>query len=284
MSTLSRFCAPRMWFFSCAGLIALSLVSSATPPSRNTPQAANPAAPVLLAQTTSLATPTPTPASNPMDEPIQLIAEAQRAYAKVQDYSCTLIKKEKMDDQPPVENVMNMKIRVEPFSVNLKWTEPKAMVGQEAIYVAGKNDGNMRVKSAGLLGAVGFITLDPNDARAQKTSKHAITEAGIGNLLELYSKGWENERLWNLTQVQIAEYEFNKRRCVRVETTHTDNPDGRFLFFRNVIYFDKETKLPVRVECYDWPRNSGDKPELVEVYSYVNMKLNVGLTDDVFNK
>ena len=162
-----------------------------------------------------------------------------------------LIKMEKMGKQPPVENAMSMKVRTAPFAVNLNWVEPKALVGQEAVYVTGKNNGNMRVKSPGFLGAVGFLTLDPNDARAQQTSKHSITEAGIGNLLKRYAAGWENERQWNMTQVQIADYEYNKRRCLRVETTHPTNPDKRFLFFRNVVYFDAETKLPIRNESYD---------------------------------
>ena len=52
--------------------------------------------------------------------------------------------------------------------MNLRWLEPKALAGQEAVYVTGKNVGQMRVKSAGLLGAVGFISLEPNDARARK--------------------------------------------------------------------------------------------------------------------
>jgi hypothetical protein len=273
-----------MWLFSGAGLMALSLVSSATPPTANAPQAATPEAPVQLAQTTPAAAPVARPTRHPMDEPIQFVVEAQEAYAKIQDYSCTLIKKEKMGNQPPVENVINMRVRTEPFSVNLKWLEPKPLAGQEAVYVTGKYDGKMRVKSPGVLAALGFISLAPDDARAKETSKHAITEAGIGNLLERYSKGWVNERNWNMTQVRMGEYEFNKRRCIRVEMTHPDNPDGRFLYFRNVSYFDIETKLPVRVECYDWPKNEGDKPELLEVYSYINIKVNVNLTDDVFNK
>ena len=47
---------------------------------------------------------------NPMDEPLRLITEAQEAYAKVRDYSCMLIKSEKMGNQPPVENVMSMRV------------------------------------------------------------------------------------------------------------------------------------------------------------------------------
>ena len=278
--SLFRLRPPRMWLCSCAGLALLTLSSGATPPAQNAPPPP-PAAPQLVAAAPASAP--AAPQASPMDEAIRILTEARKVYATVQDYTCVMIKKEKMGDQPPVENVMAMKVRTEPFGVNLKWMEPKSLAGQEAVYVAGKNDGKMRVRSAGVLGAVGFVTLDLNDARATATSKHSIAEAGIGNLLERYAKGWEREREWGLTQVQVAEYEYNKRRCLRVETTHPTNPDGRFLFFRNVTYFDKETKLPIRVECYDWPAREGAAPELVEVYSYVNMKLNAGLADDAFN-
>jgi hypothetical protein len=280
--SLFRLRPPRMWLCSCAGLALLTLSSGATPPARNAPPVPPPAAPQLVAAAPESA-PAEAPA-NPMDEAIRILTEARKVYATVQDYTCVLIKKEKMGDQPAVENVMVMKVRTAPFGVNLRWMEPKSLAGQEAVYVAGKNDGKMRVRSAGVLGAVGFVSLDLNDARAKETSKHSIAEAGIGNLLDRYAAGWERERRWRLTEVQVAEYEYNKRRCLRVETTHPTNPDGRFLFFRNVTYFDKETKLPIRVECYDWPRREGAAAELVEVYSYVNMKLNVGLADDVFNK
>src|ERR1700722_11175720 len=175
----SRLYPPRMWLLSCAGFAALSLVSGTTPPLAPAPSIVAPAAPVQLA----LATPPEAPAAapvtatvNPMDEPLRIIAAARQAYAQVQDYSCVLVKKEKMSNEPPVENVMSMTIRVEPYSVNLRWLEPKALRGQEAVYVAGKNSGQMRVKSAGVLGALGFISLAPDDIRAKETSKHSIAE------------------------------------------------------------------------------------------------------------
>ena len=53
--------------------------------------------------------------------------------------------------------------------------------------------------------------------------------------------------------------------------------------YRCVVYFDKALKLPVRVEVYDWPAPNGNpKGELLECYSYVNLKFNVGLTDAAF--
>jgi hypothetical protein len=266
---------------SCAGIALLTFISGATPPSE-TQATVTPDAPAPVVSSAPAAPPSTTAA--PMDEPIRILKEAQKAYAEVRDYTCQFITKEKMGNTAPVENVINMRVRTDPFAVNLKWVEPKSLLGQEAVYAVGRNDGKMRVRSAGLLGAVGFVTLDLNDARATETSKHSIAEAGIGNLLERYSSGWERERSWGMTEVQIAEYEYNKRRCVRVETTHPTNPDGRFLYYCTVTYFDVETKLPIRVECYDWPQCEGAQPDLIEVFSYVNLKLNAGVKDDVFNK
>ena len=219
-----------------------------------------------------------------MDEPLRLLADARSSFEKVTDYTCTLVKKERINGELTPDNIIAMSVRNDPFSVDLRWLEPRSSSGQEVCYVAGRNDGKMRVKSTGLLGAIGFVSIDPNDPRAQKTSRHAITEAGLGNLIQRFSGRWEVERKLNVTQVKIGEYEYNKRRCVRVETIHPTNPDNQFLCYRTVIYFDKENHLPIRVEAYDWPVVEGDaKGPLVELVNYTNLKLNVGLSDDVFN-
>jgi hypothetical protein len=222
-------------------------------------------------------------AASPMDEPIRLITEAKKAMDGVKDYSCVLVKKEKMGDKSPVENVISMRIRSDPFSVDLRWMEPKSFVGQEACYIAGKNDGRMRVKSAGLLGNLGFLALEPDDARARATSKHAITESGLATMIDQFVVAWDKERQLGLTKVRLAEYEFNKRRCTRVETNQTENPGNQFHFQRTIVYFDQETHLPIRLECYEWPAKEGEPGELAELYSYVNLRLNVGLGDDVFD-
>jgi hypothetical protein len=49
------------------------------------------------------------------------------------------------------------------------------------------------------------------------------------------------------------------------------------------VYVDKDLRLPVRVEVYDWPARNGDpRGELLECYSYINLRFNVGLTDAAF--
>ena len=49
------------------------------------------------------------------------------------------------------------------------------------------------------------------------------------------------------------------------------------------IYIDKALNVPVRYAAYTWPEAAGEKPLLLEEYTYVNMKLNVGLTDADFD-
>lgn len=287
----------RWWYYGAVGALGLVLLGAGQPPlspppsgqvsapPRPTdpapPQQASPAAPGQAAAPQHAA---PAQQASPMDKPLQLIHEAQKAYQNVQDYTCLLIKRERMNGKLPPNNVIEMKVRAQPFSVYLRWREPRSEAGQEVCYVAGRNGGKMRVHPKGVLGTfAGFVSLDPNDPRARQTSRRNITEAGIGNMIDRFARAWENERRHNLTrQVQVADYEYNRRRCTRVETIHPNN-DGHFLYYRDVIYFDKETHLPIRLEFYDWPRQTNDPGQLVEVYSFANMRLNVGLTDEVFN-
>jgi hypothetical protein len=211
-----------------------------------------------------------------------MVADAAQVFQQVRDYSCLFIKREVIQGRLQPENLISMRVRNQPFSVYLRWVGPKQFVGQEACYVAGRNGGMMRAHSPGLLGAVGWVSIDPRDPRAMQNNRHPITEAGIGNLIERLRQGWEWERQVNRTQVRVADYEFNKRRCTRVELIRPERIRG-FYSYRTVVYFDQETRLPVRIENYDWPV-SGGPPEgaLQEMYSYVDLRFNAGLGDDAF--
>jgi hypothetical protein len=284
-NTLWNTVGRRWWFYVTAGVLGLILLGAGQPPPPP-PPSGQPPVPGTTSTTPSTAqAPVPAQPASPLDEPLRLIQEAQKAYQNVRDYTCLLIKRERNNGRLPPDAVMEMKVRTQPFSVYLRWLQPRTEAGQEVCYVAGKNDGKMRVHPKGVLGSVaGFISLDPNDPRARQTSKRNITEAGIGNMIERFARAWEHERRLNLTnQVQVAEYEYNRRRCMRVEITHPDNAHGQFLYYRDIIYFDKETHLPIRLEFYDWPRQSGEPGQLVEIYSFANMRINVGLGDDVFD-
>jgi hypothetical protein len=223
--------------------------------------------------------------STVMDEPLRIMAAARQSFQNVQDYTCVLIKRERIRGQMQADQVISMRVRNQPFSVYLRWDQPRSLAGQEACYVAGKNNGMMRVHSTGLVGAIGgWVTLDPRDPRVMENSRHSITEAGIGNLLERYGTRWEEERKLNVTDARVADFVYNNRPCRRVELIHPAS--GQFTYGRSMLYFDNETHLPVRVENYDWPRGgrgTAADGELLEVYSYIDLRPNVGLRDNAFD-
>src|SRR5206468_8852979 len=63
----------------------------------------------------------PPPASaHPLAEPLRLIARAKQAFSGVRDYTCTLIKKERISGQLTPVHVITMMVRNEPFIAYLK--------------------------------------------------------------------------------------------------------------------------------------------------------------------
>jgi hypothetical protein len=49
------------------------------------------------------------------------------------------------------------------------------------------------------------------------------------------------------------------------------------------IFLDHEWDVPVRFETYEWPDDLQGKPRLVEQYTYLELKFDVGLTDFDFD-
>jgi len=220
----------------------------------------------------------PTVATLSLEEPLRLIQEARRAYSRVRDYECTLIKRERLANGTlPPETVMLMQIRTEPHSVRLVWQEPAEVTGQEAVFVTGRNQGKIRARAAGALSLIGFVSLDPRSPRAMGTSQYPMSGAGVGTLIERFGDSWERESRNQTARVKIDLGEFSGRSCIRVEVEHQEPGEG-LIFGRCVVWFDQVTSLPVRVENYDWAG------ELAEVFSFTGMKLNIGFADAVFEK
>src|SRR5207245_1552864 len=152
----------------------------------------------------------------------------------VKDYTCMLIKQERIKGRLDPENIISMQFRSQPFSVYMKWLSPANWAGQEVCYVHGKNRNQMRVKSKEV-GVLGTISIDPTDRKVMEHSRHTIYEAGIGNMIETFVKAWETERQLNKTQVRVDEYTYDKRLCYRIETTRTERLP-QFYCYRSVLY------------------------------------------------
>src|SRR5262249_42681867 len=143
----------RRWgYYGAVSALGLVLLGAGQPPS-SAPPPSQPSGPRPM-DTAAPATPAPQAQASPMDAPVGLIHEAEKAYENVRDYTCLCIKRERINGVlPPADTVMEMKVRTQPFSVYLRWLQPRNEAGQEVCYVAGRNNGMMRVHPKGVLGS-----------------------------------------------------------------------------------------------------------------------------------
>jgi hypothetical protein len=219
-----------------------------------------------------------------LDQALAWMQEAKRNYTLVKDYTCNLITQENVRGKLQEPSVTQFKMKTEPFSVHMRWLGEGKNAGQEVAFVAGKNNNKMRVKS-NLLGAKFFMSIDPNDKRVTEHSRHTILEAGIGNMIEQHLNQWEKDRAIGKTKVlPPTEHTYAGRKCYKVEFIRTERHPA-FYCYRTVIYLEKESKMPIRLENYDWPRKGGPEGgDLLEMFGYVNVQFNIGLKDADFDK
>lgn len=242
--------------------------------------------PDLNAMPSPEATPEPKPPviADPIQQAKQLIAESRRRYQNVQDYTCTFYKRERINGRETPTYVLSMKARSQPASIYFKFQRPTANAGREAIWVAGRNGGKVIVHDVGLGKLVaGTLHLDPRGSRAMEDNRHPISDAGIGHLIATVSHHWEREMKPGDSQVTIQPGVLvGGRPCTLVESGHAQR-QSHFMYHLVKLYIDQETGLPIRFEAYDWPRRPGLAPELLEEYTYMNLRLNAGLSDRDFD-
>ena len=220
--------------------------------------------------------------ADPITHAKKAIADCRDRYTQVRDYTCTFVKRERIDDRLTPQHIMVMKARTSPNSVYFRFQQPNQ--GREAIYVHGRNNGRIVAHDVGITKFLaGTMHLDPRGSMAMEDNRHPVTEAGIGTLIETVAKHWAVELTPGESQLTFHdEVRVGNRRCTLIESVHPQRrPD--FLFHKVKLYIDQEHGLPIRFEAYDWPRHAGAAAELVEEYSYLDLKINVGLHDHDFD-
>lgn len=255
----------------CGGLaVAAAIGVAAQPPS---PKAG---APVPKAS----ATPDAVRAADPLGA---MISEGRSAYSRIRDYTCVFTRQERRNGLLSPEQVAEMKVRSQPASVHVRFAKPEAVSGLELCYVATRPDNKLRFRPAGAKGQNGFLTLAATDPTVQANFRRPASELGIGPILELLAGIASREKnLNNPVEVFTSDFQFAGRNTTRYEV-YTRRPHALRFAFRTVVFVDKETKLPIRLEAYDTPAPGALYGELIESHSYSEIRFNVGLGDSAFN-
>jgi hypothetical protein len=204
----------------------------------------------------------------------------------VHDFSATIVKKERIGDKL-IETVMFAKIREKPFAVYLYFldrSDNKGVKGREVVYVEGRNEGKLIVHTPGLQDAtVGKMALPPKGLLAMMDERHPIVEIGLANLCrQLIQRG---DAAGDPSQVQVKRYpraRINTRPCFLYEIIYpVQEPKVRGYLAR--VFVDSQLRFPIRVEVYEIPVDQGLMPRLLEEYTYLDLKLNVGYSDADFD-
>jgi len=204
--------------------------------------------------------------------------------ANIQDYSCTVVKRERIDGKLGEHEYMFAKIRQRPFSVYLLFLGPDSVKGQEVIYVDGRNDGNMLAHAgSGVRAMVGMVSLKPQSMLAMAGNRYPITELGVENLTKRLVEVAEHDKHFGECDVNFyPNAKVNGRICTCIQVTHPV-PRRNFRFHLARVFIDDELMVPIRYEAYDWPQEQGGQPVLMEEYTYMNVKINNGFTDADFD-
>ncbi|MCC9657331.1 DUF1571 domain-containing protein [Rhodopirellula halodulae] len=222
-------------------------------------------------------------------------SHAEYIEANIRDYTCKLIKRERIDGELQSPQMMEVAVRCEqtgesgeamPLSVFLRYHAPRSVRDRRVLFIDGENDGKAWVRKGGGFMKSLVVSIDPNSRQAKEQSNYPITHIGfdkiIQRLIELIELDMERDPSGDRTEVTYyRNAKVMGRPATHIEIVHPSK-DGGFDFHRANAYIDDELHVPIRLEVYDWPATDDDTSELMEEYTYADLKLNVDLVDGSF--
>jgi hypothetical protein len=234
-------------------------------------------------------TPPPQAAAvDPQAQLRQLAGLAAERYASLDCYQARFIRQEQVGGKEKPREVMLFKFRKQPFSVYFKWTGVEGQ-GREALYVQGQHEGKIHTLLAdgdmpGMRGGTRFPPVAPDSFLVRGRTRHPITEAGIGSLVEHIGRLVEaadhgDPRAGLLVYLgPQSRPEFP----TPLETVQQTIPPGGESLLphggRRWWFFATDSRLPVLLITHD------EKDHEVEYYCYDSLQVpSAPFSDDDFN-
>ncbi len=233
-------------------------------------------------------------AADGSDQPTmaELIELAQNMLAQmradIRDYRGTLVKRERIGGKIGDETRMAFKIRnpiaspAAGLAAYLKFSDPRSARGREVIWVDGRNDNQLIVHEGGFLNLL-RVQLAPDSSLAMLGNKYPISEIGMLRLAEKLIE--KIDRGVDLSQCLIETRDgqmVGDRACRLIQVTQPKSVPGADFYIAQV-FLDLERQIPLRYAAFLWPQRPGDPPPLEEEYTYLDVELNVGLSEADFD-
>jgi hypothetical protein len=214
-------------------------------------------------------------------------AGVKRIDGEIRDYSCLMVKRERVEGVLGDYQYMVAKVRhrtdTTAFSLYLRFLKPQDVQEREVLFVTGANDGKIVAKKGGFRFSYLTTEVNPDSEIAMQGNRYPITEFGVQNLAHRLLEIAENKDIANEFDVELRrQSKVDDRECLLIIVTKRERTtDDHFYLAR--VFIDKKLMVPIHFEAYDWP-TQGKKPRLLEQYTYRNLKLNIGLTAADFDR
>jgi len=196
---------------------------------------------------------------------------------QVRDYTCTLVKQERIKGALGQEQEVQVKFMNSPFSVAMKWVR-NAPIANRMLYVEGKFNNKMIVRpKSGLLRILtgGSVFRDPEGADVRKNTLRPVTmfgfDRGMRELLKVYTAAKKAGDL----EEKFGGYADVAGRKVLVLERYLPAKDD-YPARKTIICIDPEYLVPVYIEGFDWDDRLSSR------YTYKDIRFNVDLTEDDF--
>ncbi len=131
--------------------------------------------------------------AEPAEDPLRRVYRlASTEYGKMDSYIVRLTRREQVGGKDQPTEVIELAFRKEPFSVRFKWLDEKTR-GRQALYVKGRYEGKLHTLLGPddgniLMKAGSHVAFAPDAGVVRSRSRHMITEAGIGWLIDRFGE------------------------------------------------------------------------------------------------
>lgn len=237
----------------------------------------------------------PGPEQSPLDLALDMARQAlAHSRSSIDDYTAVIIKREQVSGKLSEPEYMFAKIRnrkvmegrlAVPFSVYLLFLKPADVKGREVVYVENKNDGKLIAHEGGMKGRfLPTVPLLPTGVLAMRGQRYPLTEIGIENLIsKLIERGETARRHPEITCEFRHNAKLKDRKCTIIQLNQPRKV-SELDFSVAQVFIDDELNIPIRYVAYDWPAQPGGTGQILEEYTYLDVKLNVGLSDTDFDR
>lgn len=220
------------------------------------------------------------------DDPLAFLELCREHYLEtVRDYRCVFRKQERLHNGLSAEQVILIRFREEPFSVDMRWIENTARASR-LTYQKGRwvEDGRQMayVQPSGFLGLLAprGVKRYIHGPTMMAESRRPVDDFGFKNTLDLIigdCKQFQGDPGYELWYAGVST--FAERPCYALERRLPyEGEDGRYPNRRLTVYIDREWLVPLGTLAY--ADDAGT--DLLGSYVLTDVEFNVGFPDADF--